>query len=298
MTDAKYIPAVAIPKTASSKCKDGTEQGTLHWLCNEEHRFIWFYRNHLESSRGDTYVDFNEYFSLPIRKDSIENTYERLRQKRPAEICEVPHAEPGAVSEDYVENTAGQVVTLAIEDTEDDTEEKNESYTDSTDEGMSTPALTHPTRNNNSIHRRTHIGVGGERSIKKSNSEPRQNRIGILISDSCSSKLRVKRRSSYQMNENGSPVSNSDASSPQIRRAARTRKVEFNIDSESNDTRIDKLLLERKEVSPNIPETTYGKTPLSYAAEKGHERIVKLLLEQIEVNPDIPDTKYGQTPLS
>jgi len=39
------------------------------------------------------------------------------------------------------ENTTRQVVTPAIEDTEDDTEQEDESYTDSTDEGTSTTAL-------------------------------------------------------------------------------------------------------------------------------------------------------------
>ena len=39
------------------------------------------------------------------------------------------------------ENTAGQVVIPAIEDTEDGTQEEDDSYTDSTDQGMSTPAL-------------------------------------------------------------------------------------------------------------------------------------------------------------
>ena len=101
MTVAKYSPAVAIPRTTSSKRKDGTEKRTLHRFTNEEHRFIWFYRNDLQCSRGDAYVHFNEYFGLHIRKDSIANTYERLRQKRPAEICEVQHTEPWAVGENH-----------------------------------------------------------------------------------------------------------------------------------------------------------------------------------------------------
>ena len=101
MTVAKYSPAVAIPRTTSSKRKDGTEKRTLHRFTNEEHRFIWFYRNDLQCTRGDAYVHFNEYFGLHIRKDSIANTYERLRQKRPAEICEVQNTEPWAVGENY-----------------------------------------------------------------------------------------------------------------------------------------------------------------------------------------------------
>jgi len=38
---------------------------------------------------GDTYIHFNEYFGLHIRKDSITNTYERLKQRLPEEICGV-----------------------------------------------------------------------------------------------------------------------------------------------------------------------------------------------------------------
>ena len=59
-----------------------------------------------------------------------------------------------------------------------------------------------------------------------------------------------------------------------------------------------KLLLERKDVNPNIPDTTAGRTPLSWAAVKGYEGIVKLLLGRKDVNPDTPDTEYGRTPLS
>jgi len=58
-----------------------------------------------------------------------------------------------------------------------------------------------------------------------------------------------------------------------------------------------KLLLGRKDVNPNIPDTTYGQTPLSWAAENGHEGIAKLLLERKDVNPNTPDTIHGRTPL-
>ena len=80
---------------------------------------------------------------------------------------------------------------------------------------------------------RTHISTGGESSIKKPNSEPRQNCTSIPTSDSSSSKLKVKSRSSYHRNENGSPVSNPYTSNPQIRIAARKSKVEFDIDFNS-----------------------------------------------------------------
>jgi len=59
-----------------------------------------------------------------------------------------------------------------------------------------------------------------------------------------------------------------------------------------------KLLLERKDVTPDTPDTLYGRTPLSWAAGNGHEGIVKLLLERKDVTPDTPDTRFGRTPLS
>ena len=90
-----------ILKAAPSERKDGTKKRTLHRFSNEEHRFIWFYRNDLGCTRGYTYVHFNEYFGLSIRKDSIANTYERLKQKRPSDICDVQHTESWAVGENY-----------------------------------------------------------------------------------------------------------------------------------------------------------------------------------------------------
>ena len=59
-----------------------------------------------------------------------------------------------------------------------------------------------------------------------------------------------------------------------------------------------KMLLERKDVNPNQPDTEYGRTPLLWAASGGYEGMVKMLLERKDVNPDQPDTKYGRTPLS
>ena len=58
-----------------------------------------------------------------------------------------------------------------------------------------------------------------------------------------------------------------------------------------------KLLLGRKDVNPNSLNKS-GRTPLSWAAKNGHEGIVKLLLERKDVNPNIPDMWDGQTPLS
>ena len=82
---------------------------------------------------------------------------------------------------------------------------------------------------------RTLIGAGGERSIKKSNSETPNHRTGILISHSSSCTPKVKRDSSYHVNENESPMPNAQASSPPIRRAANKRKFEFDIDSDSSE---------------------------------------------------------------
>ena len=57
-----------------------------------------------------------------------------------------------------------------------------------------------------------------------------------------------------------------------------------------------KLLLERKEVNPNILDE-YGQTQLLLAAKRGYEGLVRLLLGRQGVNPDQPD-RGGRTPLS
>ena len=61
--------------------------------------------------------------------------------------------------------------------------------------------------------------------------------------------------------------------------------------------RVVKLLLDRKDVYPDTPDTMHGQTALSWAAAKGHEGIVRLLLDQKDVNPNTLDTEYGRTPL-
>lgn len=41
-----------------------------------------------------------------------------------------------------------------------------------------------------------------------------------------------------------------------------------------------------------------GRTPLSWAAEKGHVAVVKLLLATGQVDPNLEDTVYQRTPLT
>ena len=41
-----------------------------------------------------------------------------------------------------------------------------------------------------------------------------------------------------------------------------------------------KMLLQLKDVNPNVADTKYGRTPLCWAARRGHEGMVKLLLER------------------
>ncbi|KAH8680097.1 heterokaryon incompatibility protein-domain-containing protein, partial [Tricladium varicosporioides] len=47
-----------------------------------------------------------------------------------------------------------------------------------------------------------------------------------------------------------------------------------------------------------IPESRYGLTPLSWAAENGKDTIVNSLLAEDGIDPDLKDSQYGQTPLS
>ena len=56
------------------------------------------------------------------------------------------------------------------------------------------------------------------------------------------------------------------------------------------------ILLERKDLNPDQPDTGYGRTPLSWAAVSGHKGIVKMLLERNGVRPSMPDND-NQTPL-
>ena len=66
--------------------------------------------------------------------------------------------------------------------------------------------------------------------------------------------------------------------------------------AENGHKGIVKLLLGRRDVNPDS-SNVYGRTPLSWAAENGHEGIVKLLLDRKDVNPN-SSTKSGRTPLS
>ncbi|KAH8688669.1 hypothetical protein GQ44DRAFT_802460, partial [Phaeosphaeriaceae sp. PMI808] len=56
------------------------------------------------------------------------------------------------------------------------------------------------------------------------------------------------------------------------------------------------LLLGTGKVDVDAKDNKYGRTPLSWAAEKGHEAIVKLLLDTGKVDVDAKDS-FGQTPL-
>jgi len=58
-----------------------------------------------------------------------------------------------------------------------------------------------------------------------------------------------------------------------------------------------RVLLERGDIDPNTPDTEYGRTPLWLAAQHGHEGVVRMLLERGDIDPNTPDTEYGRTPL-
>ena len=59
--------------------------------------------------------------------------------------------------------------------------------------------------------------------------------------------------------------------------------------------RVIKVLLGREEVTHDKPDNG-GRTPLSYAADRGFEEAVEMLLGREEVNPNKPDNR-GRTPL-
>ena len=80
--------------------------------------------------------------------------------------------------------------------------------------------------------------------------------------------------------------------------------------SEDGDEVAVQMLLARDDIEPD-PESLYGPTPLTVAAENdqvngriplmvaawnGHEKVVQVLLGKNDVNPNIPD-KSGEAPL-
>jgi Ankyrin repeats (3 copies) len=68
--------------------------------------------------------------------------------------------------------------------------------------------------------------------------------------------------------------------------------------AENGHEAVVQLLLAKDGVDPDSKDTYYGQTPLSRAAENGHEAVVQLLLAKDGVDLDSKDTYYGRTPLS
>ena len=58
-----------------------------------------------------------------------------------------------------------------------------------------------------------------------------------------------------------------------------------------------KMLLEREDINPDQADTVCGRTPLWWAAKGGHEGVAKMLLRRRDVSPDAADTKIGVTPV-
>ncbi|CUS11285.1 unnamed protein product [Tuber aestivum] len=228
-TLAQFSPAVRVPRTTSSKRKDGTDKRTLHRFTNEEHRFIWFYRNDLGCSRGDTYVHFNEYFGLQIRKDSIANTYERLKQRRPSEICSARHTEPWAVGQSDDAQTKVPVVILDEESAPERSDEELDSrsamggYTPST-AGIEQAApslgldLTKPDNESPPQAKSTRgtpesavcstTGSDAFLNTSAQGAESRKRKAGIRSSDS--SQPKQKRRPYHRRNADSSPTPRAD----------------------------------------------------------------------------------------
>ena len=51
-----------------------------------------------------------------------------------------------------------------------------------------------------------------------------------------------------------------------------------------------KLLLDKEGVDPDSKDSTYDRTPLSWAAENGHEAVVKLLQKGQHCQPPHPSS--------
>jgi ankyrin repeat protein len=60
---------------------------------------------------------------------------------------------------------------------------------------------------------------------------------------------------------------------------------------------ITKVLL-RQGSSMECKDTEYGRTPLSWAAERGHGKVIKPLTQTGKADVSCKGTEYGRTPLS
>ena len=58
-----------------------------------------------------------------------------------------------------------------------------------------------------------------------------------------------------------------------------------------------KMLLERRDVDPDLGDSRWNQTPLVWAAKLGHEGVVEVFLEREVVNPSQANSVYGQTAL-
>ncbi|KAI9771530.1 MAG: hypothetical protein M1840_002150 [Geoglossum simile] len=68
--------------------------------------------------------------------------------------------------------------------------------------------------------------------------------------------------------------------------------------AQSGHEAVVKLLLATEKVDVDSKDSNYGQTPLSWAAGSAHEAVVKLLLATEKVDVDSKDSNYGRTPLS
>jgi len=59
-----------------------------------------------------------------------------------------------------------------------------------------------------------------------------------------------------------------------------------------------RILLERDDTNPNLPDAESEQIPLSFAAENGYEVILRLLLEREDTNPNTFDISSYQSPLA
>lgn len=71
-----------------------------HMYTNEQHRFIWFYRNELKMKADQTARMYNDYFGLEQKSGPLNQLSGRLKKTMPPEVVLHKHTEPWATPQE------------------------------------------------------------------------------------------------------------------------------------------------------------------------------------------------------